>query len=273
MEKLTHLSTKALTSMKTEPSSLLEHPIVKILVLEALVCTAFGFDLMLLLSLTLSAALADNLLLKGAILGAVFGLLSTGTKPKVVRHEAGHFLCAYLLGCPVEGYVLSTWEALHDDRFKSKAVKAGTSFFDPNMSAQTICCSQNAMENAGVERYSIILMAGIAAESLSYGQSDGGFADETALISFLSKFGKWDDATIRNQFRWGALQATLVLQEYKECYDALVAVLERGGSLGECIYAIEKAGCENVKCPLEHPLGFIWERPDGSEEWVPAAPT
>jgi hypothetical protein len=61
----------------------------------------------------------------------------------------------------------------------------------------------------------------------------------------------------------------MILREYKECYDALVEALEHGGTLGECIYAIERAGREYNKGPLKQPLGYILERPGGLEEWVP----
>jgi hypothetical protein len=48
----------------------------------------------------------------------------------VVRHEAGHFLTAYLLGCPIESCVLSAWQASSDPRFIGAA---GTLFFDPEL--------------------------------------------------------------------------------------------------------------------------------------------
>jgi len=81
----------------------------------------------------------------------------------------------------------------------------------------------------------------------------------------------WNDLTIRNQARWGALQSVLILREYKECYDALVDALERNGSLGDCIYAIENAGRLHNKEPLRIPLGYISEE-GTSEIWTKVVP-
>ena len=67
------------------------------------------------------------------------------------------------------------------------------------------------------------------------------------------------------------MQSVLILKEYKECYDALVDALERGGSLGDCIYAIENAGREYNKEPLRIPLGYISEEGE-NEIWSKVIP-
>ena len=63
----------------------------------------------------------------------------------------------------------------------------------------------------------------------------------------------------------------LILREYKECYDALVDTLERNGSLGDCIYAIENAAREHDLQPLRIPLGYISEEGD-TEIWNKIVP-
>jgi hypothetical protein len=234
VKTVTRMSTNALTCLKQQPSHFWKHPVTQMLLLLALASAVFGVDFLLLLSLTLIAGLADDFFSKGALLDTMVKSVSPGIQSKITRHEAGHFLVAYLLGCPVEGCVLSAWDALHDPRFqKAQSVHAGTSYFDPNMHSKYV-------SSEDVDRRSTILMAGVAAEALNYGHSEGGSEDVSSLTSFLTnkKVGM-DKESIRNQVQWGAMQATLLLREYQECYNALVEVLEQGGSLGDCIYAIE----------------------------------
>ena len=231
-----------------------------------------GWDLNVLFFVTLTVSIADRVLLNGAISESVAKAISPETQSKILRHEAGHFLCAYLLGLPIEGVVLSAFAALQDARFGPRGVSAGTSFFDLDLQQQI---ANAQIKRSAIDRYSIVVMAGIAAEAIHYGQADGGAGDEIALISFLSNLNgdssvsdkpAWNDLSIRNQARYGALQAVLLLREYKECYDALVDALERGKTLGECIYAIESAGRKFNKLPLEKPIGFIVEQTDGADE-------
>lgn len=274
LEEITLLSMKSLTP---KPSNTLLYAGAGLAVLEAFASVALGVSLNFLFILTIIAALSDRIILNGALQETALKILSPQTQPKITRHEAGHFLCAYLLGCPVEGYVLSAWAALQDARFGSRSVSAGTSFFDPDLSNQI---ASNKVARSSIDRYSIIVMAGIAAEAVNYGQADGGAGDEMALIAFLTNLNggpspnpAWNDVTIRNQARWGAMQSVLLIREYKECYDALVDALERGGTLGDCIYAIENAGRESGKLPLQKPLGYIVDRPGGlEEEWMTKLP-
>lgn len=274
LEAITSLSMSSLTP---KPSNTLMYAGIAVALIESVVSQFLGLDLNALFFATFGAALCDQLFLNGAVSETCVKILSPETQPKITRHEAGHFLCSYILGCPVEGYVLSAWGALEDPRFRGRGVSAGTSFFDPTLSSQM---EKSKITRSSIDRYSIIVMAGIAAEAVMYGRADGGAGDEQALIAFLSNLNGgpssssapvWNDQTIRNQARWGALQSVLILREYKECYDALVDALERGGSLGDCIYAIENAARDHNKQPLRIPLGYISEE-GGSEIWNKVIP-
>ena len=273
LEKVTLLSMNSLTP---KPSNNLLWAGAALAVLEGIASMVYGLNINLLFFVTFAAALGDRIILNGAIQESIAKILTPGTQQKITKHEAGHFLIAYLLGCPVEGFCLSAWAALADSRFSTRAVSAGTSFFDPILSKEI---GSQKITRSSIDRYSIIVMAGIAAEAVNYGQADGGSSDEMALIQFLSQMNggnpsnpAWNDITIRNQARWGAMQAVLLLREYKECYEALVDALERGGTLGDCIYAIENAGRESGKLPLKKPLGYILEKDGWEEDWVTELP-
>lgn len=262
LEKITGLS---MTSLTPKPTNTLLLAGVALAVLEGLVSVGTGIDLNFMIFATLFMAFLDKLLVNGAVFETATRIFMPEYTDKIRKHEAGHFLCAYLLGCPVEGCVLSTWAALNDARFGGKrtTVNAGTSFFDPNLSDEIN--GRKPLTRSSIDRYSIIVMGGIAAEALNFGIADGGAGDEMALVSFLSNLNPrsggamtWNIDSIKNQARWGALQAVLLLREYRACYDALVDALERGGELGECVYAIETAIKENgLPSVAEKPLGYI----------------
>jgi len=252
-------------------------------VIQGLISFYTGIDLSLLFQVTLGLAIIDNLLLNGGGFESFSRLVMPSLSDKITRHEAGHFLVAYLLGCPVEGCVLNAWAALQDARFRLRrtTLSAGTSFFDPDLSEQIN--GIKPLLRSSIDRFSIIVMAGISAEAIHFGQADGGASDETSLITFLSQIQpsspgttNWTSEAIRNQARWAALQSVLILKYYEKSYDALVDALKRGGDLGECIYAIENAARDYHLQPLNAPIGTIvdkglygiWEEQDMSKDEV-----
>mmetsp|Transcript_7774 Transcript_7774/g.21686 ORF Transcript_7774/g.21686 Transcript_7774/m.21686 type:complete len:510 (+) Transcript_7774:71-1600(+) len=252
-----------MTALTPKPNNSLLIAGVGVALLEGFLSAFLGIPLNALVAATLLFVSLDRIFLNGALFETLLKAFSPGVQDKILKHEAGHFLAAYLLGCPVEGIVLSAWAALQDRRFGTRQVSAGTSFFDPELSKQIN--NRQSVTRSSVDRYSIIVMAGIAAEADNYGRADGGAGDEMSLVAFLSQLNadnarSWDSDKIRNQARWGALQAVLMLREYKPAFDALVDALERGGSLGDCIFAIEKAARQHGLEPLTHPLGYVVEK-------------
>ena len=266
-----------MTSLTPQPTNFLLYGGAILASLEAIVSLIYGINFNFMVVTTLLLALADQLLVSGAVFETALRIFRPEMTTRITKHEAGHFLCAYLLGCPVEGVVLSTWAALQDERFAGRAgsaVSAGTSYYDIDLSEQI--AGLKPLTRDSIDRYSIIVMGGVAAEAMEYGRADGGAGDEEALVRFLRSLNPrsknavaaWTPELIRNQARWGATQAVLLMKEYKPCYDALVDALERGGDLGQCIVAIEEAAEKNGLGWLRHPSGTIFEEGEFGK-WVP----
>ena len=274
LEKITEMS---MTNLTPRPTNLLLYGGGVLALLEGIISLNTGINFNFLVVTTLLLAMADQLLVSGAVFETGLRMVLPEMTTRITKHEAGHFLCAYLLGCPVEGVVLSTWAALQDGRFGGRsgsAVSAGTSYYDLDLSEQI--AGMKPLTRESIDRYSIIVMGGIAAEAMEYGAADGGAGDEEALVRFLRSLNprggnavrSWTPELIRNQARWGAMQAVLMMKEYKPCYDALVDALERGGDLGQCVVAIEDAAKREGLGFLRKPLGMVVD--DGEfGKWVP----
>ena len=264
LEKVTGMDMESLTPRPTNAFLLGG---VALALVEGMASLYFGISLNFLVLATVALAALDQVLVNGAVAETIVRTVLPEYRRKILRHEAGHFLCAYLMGCPVEGCVLSAWAALEDRRFGGRAtsVSAGTSFFDRDLAEQMN--GVRPLERSSIDRYTVVVMAGIAAEAVNFGRADGGAGDEQALVQFLSSVNPrgggakaWDANRIRTQARWGAMQATLLLKEYEASYEALVDALERGWDLGQCIYAIESAARENGEGPMTEPLGYVVDR-------------
>jgi len=164
--------------------------------IEFALAQQLGYDPMRsVVPLTALAVVTDRALLSGAVFESVTRFLFPKYKQKVIQHEAGHFLLAYLLGCPIQGFFLSAWDA------SAAGIRgqAGTVFFDNDLSSQL---KANKVTRTAIDRYTIVLMAGIAAEALTYEQAEGGASDESALVNFLVGLSPpWDQQRVFNQAR------------------------------------------------------------------------
>ena len=278
-----------MSSLTPSSSNTLLYVGIAAALIEGMLSLYTGINYNLMVGATLLFVLLDRILLNGISMETIFKVISPELQQRIYHHEAGHFLCAYLLGCPIESIVVSAYAALQDPRFRYRpSFTAGTSFFDPILSEQmnasiqppvsstsktTTTTTSSGVTRSSIDRYSMIVMAGIAAEADQYGQADGGASDEYALIAFLSQLrsnqrnsnnnkngiGTWNPEQIRNQARYGAVQAMLLLRQYRPAYEALVQALQYGGTLKDCIYAIEQAGRKH-QLPTRNdrqPVGYI----------------
>ncbi len=157
-------------------------------------------------------------------------------RDRILRHEAGHFLVAYFLGIPITGYTLSAWEA-----FKQRQPGLGGVTFEPQgLSPEALNVREMRLT---FDRFCTVWMAGIAAETLVYGDAEGGGEDREKLRDALTSLGRpVSESPIKE--RWAARQAETMIQEHWASYEALVATMEQRASVAECCQVIQQH-CQN----------------------------
>ncbi|MEH2233643.1 MAG: ATP-dependent Zn protease [Nostoc sp.] len=147
-------------------------------------------------------------------------------RDRIVHHEAGHFLVAYLLGIPVTGYTLSAWEAWK----QGQPGQGGVSFDDGELASQLEVGKISAQM---LDRYCTVWMAGIAAETLVFNNAEGGTDDKSKLIGVLTMLG-FSESVYQQKMRFHALQAKTLLQDNWSSYETLVSAMREGASVEDC---------------------------------------
>ncbi len=167
----------------------------------------------------------------GNILVDLVSRQSSDYRQRILHHEAGHFLVAHLLDIPVLSYTLSAWEATKAGLPGLGGVVLDTSAIEGELASGTLSAQQ-------VNRYCILWMAGIAAETQVYGSAEGGEDDQTKL-RLLWQQTQRTTAAADTQIRWSLLQAQTLLEKQREAYAALVEAMAQRASVEECLQAIE----------------------------------
>jgi hypothetical protein len=148
-------------------------------------------------------------------------------RDRIVRHEAGHFLVAYLFDIPITGYALSAWEALR----QGQPGQGGVAFAPLELTSP--------IPAVVIERFSTVLMAGIAAETLVYGSALGGDDDRQQLRTVLTALGRRQNESLQQE-RFSTLQATTLIKQQWAAYEALVTAMQQRASVEECSAVIEQ---------------------------------
>lgn len=157
--------------------------------------------------------------------------LSGEYRDRVVRHEAGHFLVAYHLDIPIKGYTLNAWEA-----YKEGQNGIGGAIVDTEALLPEKLPPKDL--KLLIDRLSTVWMAGIAAETLTYGEAKGGSDDREKLAATLDYFGR-PESEIPLKQRWGELQATTLLKEHQTAYEALVTAMQNRATVAECYQILQ----------------------------------
>ena len=170
----------------------------------------------------------DTFALQNRGISVVLDVLSgKAHRQRVIHHEAGHFLIAYLLGVPIIDYSLSPLETWR----KGLLPGAGGVVLD----TETL---QGTKELPLIlEKLSTVWMGGIAAEQIIYKEAEGGQEDRQQLYATLEKRGL-NKANYLVKERLAILEAKSLLQKHRQAYQTLVDLMTRRTTVEECYQAL-----------------------------------
>ncbi|MBD1911074.1 MULTISPECIES: ATP-dependent Zn protease [unclassified Leptolyngbya] len=147
-------------------------------------------------------------------------------RDRILHHEAGHLLVAQKVGIPVTGYTLTAWEAFRLGQPGNGGVQFDTTELDAEL-------NQGKLSSTLIDRYCIVWMAGIAAETLTYGSAEGGAGDREQ-IQLLFNVLKRPASEATQKERWAILQAKTLLQEAQDVYEPLVEAMRSRQPVSIC---------------------------------------
>jgi len=197
----------------------------------------------------LAGVALDNLVFKGTLGDAMKRTVTPGFNEMVLEREAGRFLVAYLLGNPVQACLLDPLGAL---KARDISQRPGTAYFDPELGQKNgIKRGELLLSRTCLDRSSIVMMSGVAADAMNGKTSELSIVDGGYLGKLLSELNAdtWDAARIESQARWGAVQAYLLLRDHESAYRALCKALSEGSSIGEAVMVIEGALAQDADLP------------------------
>ncbi len=159
--------------------------------------------------------------------------ISPEKRDRILRHEAGHFLVAYLMEIPISGYALSAWEAWR----QGQAAQGGVQFNDGELLGQL---QKGQLSTQLIDRYCTVWMAGVAAETLVYENAQGGAEDRGKIRTVWTQLRRpLSEATLKE--RWATLQAQTLITQHQSAYDALVEAMAQRTPVEECCQILEKS--------------------------------
>lgn len=172
--------------------------------------------------------------ISGLVLDTIGHNLSQKYHDRVIQHEAGHFLIAYLMGILPKGYTLSSLEAFQKEG--SLNVQAGTAFVDFEFLEEV---NKGKVSAVMLNRFSCIALAGVATEYVLYGYAEGGLTDINQLDLLLNSLG-FTQKKANSQVRWAVLNTVLLLRRHQQARTKLAEAMSNGRSVGFCIDIVEK---------------------------------
>jgi hypothetical protein len=152
--------------------------------------------------------------------------MSPTYRQRIIHHEAGHFLVAYLLNIPITDYTITAWDAWK----KGQSAQGGVMFAP---------LAQNSLPAELLQRYCTVWMAGIAAEKLVYDRAEGGSEDRQKIRSVMAMVGKNHQDAIQQQ-NIAQIRAKSLIENHWEAYEALVKVMAQRTPVEDCCLTLAK---------------------------------
>ncbi len=160
-------------------------------------------------------------------------------RQRVLHHEAGHFLVAFLLDIPVTDYSLTAWDA-----WRKGLPGIGGVQFDTTSLEEPLAAGQIPAQV--LNRYCTVWMAGIAAEKKVYGEAKGGQDDRQKFGILWQQLQRpFQEGQVRQ--RWAVLQAKSLLDKHADAYTSLVTAMAEGTPAAECITLLESCVSDKVE--------------------------
>lgn len=96
-----------------------------------------------------------------------------------------------------------------------------------------------------IDKLAVVSVAGVCSEIMSFGYAEGGLADISQLQNFFANAEpELNNREKENRIRFAMGYTMTQLRLHLGCLDDLAEVMNRGGSVAECVSVIE--GCTNV---------------------------
>lgn len=147
-------------------------------------------------------------------------------RERMLKHEAGHFLIAYLCGVPITAYSIDLGKE-HTDLLEAKLQRR---IVDP----------KKKLTPEEVDLLALVSMAGVAAEGMNFDDVVGQNADLMTLQRVLNKSqDKLPANTQQSITRWAVWESANLLKSEKPAYEKLMELMKKGAPVSDCIQAIE----------------------------------
>ena len=97
---------------------------------------------------------------------------------------------------------------------------------------------RGSLSSATLDAYACVALAGVSAEFIEFGQSEGGLNDVRALDALLSALN-FSQKKADSEVRFAVLSVVLLLRREAGAHDALAAAMEAGSSVATCLAVVE----------------------------------